>query len=280
MEPPASVVEYPDLIILDEDHVGAAGDGVDPHLTLPVEPEEVIATVKSLLRIDRAEVALRENQEWYRRIIDTALEGVWAVDAAAITTWVNRQMAAMLGQSAADMIGRSLYDFMEGRTRVEAEQNFERARRGLKEQFAARFRRGDGRDLRAIVSTYPTFAKDAQFAGALVLITNATGRKLAERAKREADTLRLVAALAAAVEHEINNPLMSVIGNLELLERTGGFDAYGRARLQAARAAAAEITRKVRWFGRVTRLELADESRTLPSMLDLERSSQGLDEES
>jgi PAS domain S-box-containing protein len=232
-----------------------------------------------LLRIDRAEVALRESRERYRRIIDTALAGVWAVDAGTITTYVNRQMAAMLGQSAADMIGRSLYDFMEGETRVQAGRNFERARQGLKEQFDARFQRPDGRDLRAIVSTYPIFTEDAQFSGALVVITDVTRRKLGERATREAETLRSVAALGAAVHHEINNPLTTVIGNLQLLESTGRLDAYGRARLQAALAAAAEIARKVRRFGRITQLEFADDALTLPSMLDLERSSQGLDDE-
>jgi len=90
--------------------------------------------------------------------------------------------------------------------------------------------------------------------------------------------LRIVAALAAATSHEINNPLMAVMGNLELLERTHRLDAYGRARLEVALAAAGVIKEKVRRFGRITRLEIADHGPDLPPILDLEKSSQGLDD--
>ncbi len=91
--------------------------------------------------------------------------------------------------------------------------------------------------------------------------------------------LRWVATLAAAASHEINSPLMSVIGNLELLKKTQRLDAHGRARLEAALAATDEITEQVRRLGRITRLELAADGPDLPPMLDLEKSSQGLDHE-
>jgi signal transduction histidine kinase len=46
-----------------------------------------------------------------------------------------------------------------------------------------------------------------------------------EQAAREAEMLRIVATLATATSHEINNPLMAVMANLELLERTHRLDA-------------------------------------------------------
>ncbi len=79
--------------------------------------------------------------------------------------------------------------------------------------------------------------------------------------------------------HEINNPLMAVMGNLELLEKMHRLDAYGRARVEVALAAVDQIKEKVRRLGRITRLELATSGPGLPSMLDLEKSSQGLDDE-
>src|SRR5258705_8047808 len=92
-----------------------------------------------------------------------------------------------------------------------------------------------------------------------------------------AEILRSVATLAVAASHEINNPLMALIASLELLERTQTLDAYGRARLSVALAAAWEIKEKVRQLGRITRFELAAVGPDLPSMLDLEKSSQILD---
>ena len=106
-----------------------------------------------------------------------------------------------------------------------------------------------------------------------------TDRKLVKRAEPKAETLRWVVTLAAAVSHEINNPLMAVMGNLELLEKMHRLDAHGRARLEVALAAADQIKEKVRRLGRITRLELATSGPGLPPMLDLEKSSQGLDDE-
>jgi signal transduction histidine kinase len=87
------------------------------------------------------------------------------------------------------------------------------------------------------------------------------------------EILRSVATLAAAASHEINNPLMVIVANLELLERTQTLDAYGRVRLGAALAAAGQIKDKIRRLGRITQLELAAGGPTLPPMLDLEKSS-------
>lgn len=87
------------------------------------------------------------------------------------------------------------------------------------------------------------------------------------------EILHSIATLAAMVGHEINNPLMTTVANLELLARTQTLDAYGRARLEAALAAAAQIKETIRRLGRITRLELAAGGPNLPPMLDLEKSS-------
>jgi signal transduction histidine kinase len=91
------------------------------------------------------------------------------------------------------------------------------------------------------------------------------------------EILRSVAMLAVAASHEINNPLMALIASLELLEKTQTLDADGHACLGVALAAAWEIREKVGQLGRITRLELAESGPDLPSMLDLEKSSQILD---
>jgi signal transduction histidine kinase len=89
------------------------------------------------------------------------------------------------------------------------------------------------------------------------------------------EILHSVATLAAMVSHEINNPLMTIVANLELLGGTQTLDAYGRARLEAALAAADQIKETIRRLGRITRLELAVGGPNLPPMLDLEKSSVG-----
>ena len=257
----------------ESDHAPGPDVAAEAHLTLRVEPTALAATVMSMLRVNGSDTTPRGDQERYREILGAALEGIAMVDPRGITAYVNQQLAAMLGQSVAAMIGRSLFDFMDGEPRTPAVPRLERVARGGEEHFDARVLRADGSRLRALVSVHPILAEDGQLAGAVVVVTDVTSRTLEESARREADTLRSVAALAAAVKHEINNPLMTVIGNLELLERSGTLDAAGHALLRNAMAAADEITRKVGRFGRLSRLELAADGVALPAMLDLDKSS-------
>jgi signal transduction histidine kinase len=76
-------------------------------------------------------------------------------------------------------------------------------------------------------------------------------------AEGPSEILRSVATLAAAASHDINNPLMVIVGNLALVERTQTRDADGRVP-GSGLAAADEIKERIR-----------------PPMLDLEKSSVG-----
>jgi signal transduction histidine kinase len=126
--------------------------------------------------------------------------------------------------------------------------------------------------------------KTAPVTGLVVAVANWSGRNEPTTATpavggREtppvgpSEILHSVATLAAMASHEINNPLMVIVANLELLERTQALDAHGRARLGAALAAAGQIKEKVRRLGHITHLELAAAGPNLPPMLDLEKSS-------
>ena len=255
---------------MDESDRAAVAAGTETLLTLRVEAGALAATV---MPASRAGASSAGSQDRYREILGNVLEGIAMIDAKGITASVNQQMAAMLGHSAAAMLGRPFCDFLQGESRISAARHLARGAAGLQEHFDAQLRLADGNVLHAVVSIHPIFPEAEQLAGAVVVITDVTRRTLEERARHQADTLRSVAALAAAVKHEINNPLATLRANLELLEQAGTLDATGRAQLLAALTAADEITRKVARFGRLARLELAEESVALPTMLDLDKSS-------
>ena len=69
-----------------------------------------------------------ERRDLYRRIVETTSEGVWAVDAENRTTLVNPSMGAMLGYSPEEMVGRSLFDFMDEEGARSATRYLERRR--------------------------------------------------------------------------------------------------------------------------------------------------------
>ncbi|WP_119461929.1 PAS domain S-box protein [Rhodospirillaceae bacterium SYSU D60014] len=144
-----------------------------------------------------AEAAIREGAERFRRIVETAHEGVWVLDADARTTYVNRHMTEMLGFGIHEMFGRPMFDFMDESVRQDARRHWTRRQQGISEQFERRFKRKDGSDLWTIVSVSPSYDESGQFAGTLGMVADITERKRAEeRLSRSERQLRHAQAIA------------------------------------------------------------------------------------
>lgn len=135
----------------------------------------------------RVEQALRESEERYRCIVETATEGIWILDQDSKTSFVNSKMAEMLGYTSEEMQGQSLFVFMALEDHAIAEHLLERRQHGIKEQHDFKFRRRDGSALWAIVSANPMLDSAGRYAGVLGMVTDITERKQAELALRESE---------------------------------------------------------------------------------------------
>jgi two-component system cell cycle sensor histidine kinase/response regulator CckA len=131
------------------------------------------------------ESATRERE--YRRIVETATEGIWGVDAEHRTTFVNERLASMLGYTVAEMIGRPVFDFTDEEGRVIAEASRARRRLGIREQLDFKLRRRDGSTFWVLMSTGPAFDDEGQYVGALAMVTDVTRRRQAEEALRRSE---------------------------------------------------------------------------------------------
>ena len=164
-----------------------------------------VATHLAGIAIERqqAEQALRRSEEKYRRIVDTAHEGMWVVDDARTIVFVNQRMAEMLGYSVDEMIGRSARDFIADESSEQANERMERRRAGIAEQFDLRFRRKDASDCWGIVSTTPMLTEDGGFGGALGMVTDITERKRAEEElRRSSEQIREMAGKLITAQEE------------------------------------------------------------------------------
>jgi hypothetical protein len=146
----------------------------------------------------RTEAALRASEAGYRRLIETAEEGIWLLDTSGRTTYVNERLAAMLGRTAAEMQGRSFADFVHPQSRTEAADHLARRRDGSPERHDFRLVRADGSDLWALVSLSAVLDAEGRWSGALAMVTDVTERRRAE------DSLRFLAeasrVLAASLQ--------------------------------------------------------------------------------
>ncbi|MBI5679893.1 MAG: PAS domain S-box protein [Methanobacterium sp.] len=170
--------------------------------------------IRDLTEKKRAEDALKESEEKYRTIIETAQEGVWIIDENANTTYVNQGMAEMLGYSADEMMDKSLFDFMDDEGKVDAEEKMERRREGIKEVHDFRFLHKDGSSVWAMISTNPIFDKNGEFSGALGMLSDITHRKQMEVQIKE--SLEEKEMLLKEVHHRVKNNLAVISSLLNL----------------------------------------------------------------
>ncbi|MFZ5788988.1 MAG: PAS domain S-box protein, partial [Acidobacteriota bacterium] len=148
------------------------------------------------LRADAA-TALAASEANYRRIVETASEGIWAMNADLRTTFVNRCAAAMLGFDPGEMLGRAYEEFMFPDQLADHEARMTERRRGETGLYERRFRRKDGGECWCIVSATALRDGEGRFAGSFAMLTDITGRKRAEAALADSEE-RLRLALEAS----------------------------------------------------------------------------------
>ena len=123
------------------------------------------------------EKELFESAKKYRDLVNMAQEGIWAIDKNNKTTFANPSMAEMLGYSPEEMIGKSLFDFMDEAGEKVANENLERRRAGLKEQHDFEFICKNGNRIFCALVTSPILDKTGKYQGAIAGIINITERK-------------------------------------------------------------------------------------------------------
>ncbi len=128
----------------------------------------------------QTELALQSSEAQYRRIVETAAEGIWMLDNQDRTSFVNAQMAEMLGYTPEEMRGKSLFDFIDPVTRPLVEEKLAKRRHGEEDRHDFCFRRRNGQTLWALISTSALFNEAGDYLGALGMLTDITDRKQAE----------------------------------------------------------------------------------------------------
>ncbi|MES2165113.1 MAG: EAL domain-containing protein [Pseudomonadota bacterium] len=121
--------------------------------------------------------ALERSEERFRRIVHSAEEGIWEIDAAARTSFVNPKMAHMLGYGVEEMLDQPLVGFMDDEGRAILERNIARRQQGLAERHEFKFLRKDGSELWATLATNPIFDAEGTYLGALALVTDITDNR-------------------------------------------------------------------------------------------------------
>jgi len=212
--------------------------GADGYLTHPVEPPVLLATIRALLRSRAAERALRESENRFRTMADSAPVMIWLSGIDGNPDWFSRSWLEFTGKTLEEQVGEKWMSVVhpDDLDRMLAAQ---RTHWTSRDPFRVelRIRRHDGTYRWVLSSGTPRIDEAGQFAGFIGSCLDITDRKegefererllLRERtARAEADAARVAAEHAnavkaqflAAMSHELRTPLNAIGGYVDLLE--------------------------------------------------------------
>jgi PAS domain S-box-containing protein len=198
-----------------------------------------------------------QHEERYRRIVETAPQGVWEIDSSSNITFVNPKMAEMLGYTVKEMLGKCLFEWMDEEGRTLAAKNVECCRQNLQEQQEFKFCGKNGSTVWVTVAAVPICDRQRQYAGALGIITNIGDRQPTEISGRKQAEIALQAALreASLAEAKLKAVLDNTAAFISSIRLSPNldweYDYFSSGSEAVFGYSAEELTDKNQWFSRI-----------------------------
>jgi PAS domain S-box-containing protein len=223
-----------------QDKAEGLDGGADGYLAQPVEPIELLATVRSLLRIRQAEeLALTSAREW-QTTFDAINDSVCLLDQQGKILRCNQAMIRLFGKPAQDILGRVHHELMDAILGVGDGSCFHRAKETHQRQVLElqSQERWFAKTMDPVLNEFETFT------GAVLILVDITNRKQIEDERKQAELIlqehnqhldllyettreqaeqlrqanRIKDEFLAVLSHELRSPLNPILGWAKILQ--------------------------------------------------------------
>jgi PAS domain S-box-containing protein len=152
-------------------------------------------------------------------IVESADDAIISKDLNGVVTSWNEGAQRMFGYSDKEMIGQAILRLIPTELRYEEDEILRKLRIGERiDHYETRRTRKDGSSIEVSVTISPIRDESGRVIGASKIARDISDRKRMERHLVQAEKIAATGRMAAAVAHEINNPLEAVM-NLIFLAR-------------------------------------------------------------
>src|SRR5216684_1065079 len=212
----------------------------------------------------RAEIRAEQARQHIAAIVESSDDAILSKDMNGIITSWNRGAEQLYGYSAGEAIGKHVSILAPPGQGDEIPAIMKRLLRGghIQRHQTERVRK-DGTRLTVYLSISPLRNRRGEIVGASSIAQDITVQKRTEETLRRNEKLATAGRLAAAIAHEINNPLEAVTNLLYLLRLNDQWDDQARSYVSQAEhelARIAHVARQTLGFYRDT---------TSPRLMDL-----------
>lgn len=222
-------------LVTSEDRTAALEGGADGYLTEPVDPEELVASVKALLRMRRAEDEARRAADEWKKTFDTIQDSIVVADARQTITRCNRGFLDLVKLPAEQVQGANLRDLLVNRLHLAKVERLEEvATRRIRQ--TEEVRSGD----RWLRVTLDPVLRSGDYDGCICLLSDVTERiqaeqevkagreelrqlnsslelRVTERTQRLQSAIRELEAYSYTIAHDLRAPLRAIHRFSEIL---------------------------------------------------------------
>ncbi|HVK64892.1 MAG TPA: PAS domain S-box protein [Polyangium sp.] len=233
---------------------------------------------------DRAMAAeLKKTKEFLERVIESSVDAIISADNEGVIRLFNRAAERIYGYRASEVIGvmnvRNLYVPNRASQIMRLIKSPEHGGPGRLEGYRTDALAKDGTLIPVLLSA-ALIVEDDRPDGSVGLFTDLRERlRMEAKLSKAQDELRarekqaLIAELAGAAAHELNQPLTSVLGYAELISRRAEDPASVRSAASTILGEAERMAEIVRKIGKITRYETKAYVGAA-KIIDLDRSSE------
>ncbi|MDJ0389331.1 response regulator [Roseomonas sp. E05] len=252
--------DYPTVLVLQisvamisgADRVRGLEGGADSYLTQPVAPEELIAVIRALLRMQAAEWELRQLNATLEARVSERTADLAAANARLVAEIAERQRAEAVAEALyrrtplplhcldplghllivsdrwleffgyaarQEVIGRHITEFMPPAARLRFREivwPMVLAGDGF-DDVELQLCRKDGSVVDVLVSVRTEREPSGRFLRSLAALVDVTARKRAEEGLRQAQKMEVFGQLAGGIAHDMNNVLQTVLSGTRML---------------------------------------------------------------
>jgi two-component system sensor histidine kinase PilS (NtrC family) len=175
---------------------------------------------RSQERLKAATQSLANLRALHERIVESIDSGVVTTDLEGRIYTFNLAAQAITGHKTADVRGQEIYKLFgpEGSRIAEA------IGKVRQDQHAPLIETecptADGGRVFLAINVVPLAAEDGEVTGLVLTLQDLTGLRHLEETSRRQDRLAAVGRMAAAIAHEMRNPLAAMRGSIQMLEQT------------------------------------------------------------